>query len=325
MELHLSAISEAIALVNRLKTELEVLYSVLQASVDHVEVHAIYGMEFRHDNAVHDADPIVVRQLEGAEAVEAAFEALTCITLKIGQSPKETLRVPGAIALPRLAIDKIVQTNALRNELATLIGTIKKTNDRRLVWKKFQDISPKQAMRSTHVLDDPQNINFYWDDTGSSGTRHSAGELIEDWEELLNQNHDRRPTMDGAPEGSIERTLLVAIDLLSKLDPNEQVAIRRPVKPHIRARVRDGDDKVKPIICPVPFVYEIGCPRPKIKPLLTYEPCNSSKKATGRALLELEPHIESMNLYRYEEKYREYGPLRNKKAGPQSTHADTEE
>ncbi|HDS0956994.1 TPA: hypothetical protein QDZ28_000640 [Pseudomonas putida] len=334
MELHLSPTSQAIALVNQLKTELEALFAVLQASRDQVEVHAVYAMEFRHENAVNAADPIEVRHLEGDDAVVAAFEALTCITLKEGQSPKETLRVPGAIALPKVAINQIAKTNALRSELSRVISTIKKTNDRRLVWRKFQDICPKQAMRSTHVLSAPRSINFYWDDTGSSETRHTVSGLLEEWEELLNQNHERRPTFESSPHGSVERALLVSIDLVNQkllsdgevLFRDEHVAIRRPVQPHIRARVRDGNSKIKPIICPVPFVYEIGCPPPRIKPLPSYEPHAAGKKSSavkpGRALLESAPLIESINLYRYHPRVR--GPLKAKTDLP-STHADTNE
>ncbi len=332
MELHLSPTSQAIALVNQLKTELEALFAVLQASRDQVEVHAVYAMEFRHENAVNAADPIEVRHLEGDDAVVAAFEALTCITLKEGQSPKETLRVPGAIALPKVAIDQIAKTNALRSELSSVISTIRKTNDRRLVWRKFQDICPKQAMRSTHVLSAPRNINFYWDDTGSSETRHTVSGLLVEWEELLNQNHERRPTFESSPHGSVERALLVSIDLVNQkllseeLWRDEHVAIKRPVQPHIRARVRDGNSKVKLIICPVPFVYEIGCPPPRIKPLPSYEPIAAGDKTSaekpGRALLAEAPLIPEIKLYQYKPRVR--GPLKAK-ADLQSMHADTNE
>jgi len=326
MELHLSPISQAIALVNRLQAELEALLAVLQASRDQVEVHAVYVMEFRHDNAVNAADPIEVRHLEGADAVEAAFEALTTITLKVGQSPKETLRVPGAIALPKAAIDKIIETNILRGELSGLISTIKKANDRRLVWRKFKDICPKQAMRSTHVLGAPRSINFYWDDTGSSETRHTVSGLLEEWEELLNQNHERRPTFESTLHGSVERALLTSIDLVNQkllseeLTRDEHVAIRRPVQPHIRARVRDGDSKIKPIICPVPFVYEIGCPKPRIKPLMSYEPGTPARKTRDARLAEL-PLIPKINLYKYAPIRRPLKP----KEDTTSTHADTNE
>lgn len=323
MDLHLSPASAAIAMIERLQHELEVLFDVLLASKDHVRVDAMFGIGFRPDDAVRD-EPIEVRVLEGDEAVDAAFEALTSIWVKIGQHPRETLRAPGVIALPKLAIEKIVQTNAIRTEIIGLVGSIKRITDRRLVWKKFKGdgkgIVSKQVLRLTTVLTDPLNINFYWDDTGSSGARRVAGDLLKEWEEMLDQNHDQRPTMDSAPEGSVERTLLYAISQLSKINPMEQVAIRRPVQPHIRARVRDGDAKVKPVICPVPFVYDIHACRvpPKIKSLPSYAPNASSRKATGLALLEDEPCIESMNLYQYKEGHRVYGPLKKTSDAPRS-------
>lgn len=305
MDLSLSASSAAIALIEKLEHELEVLHKVLQASKDHVRVDAMFGMSFRPDDAVHN-DPIEVRVLEGDEAVEAAFEALTSIWGKDAQHRRETLRAPGAIALPKLAIEKIQQTNAIRAELAGLIGGIKRTVDRRLVWKKFKGknkwIVPKQALRQTTVLTAPKNINFYWDDTGSSGTRWRAGDLLAEWENLLNQHHDQQPTAESAPTGSFELKLIIAIrDLRDKIeDLDEQVAIRRLVQPHIRARVRDGEARVKAIICPVPFVYDIDCRlTPKVKPLKSYAPRASSKSTTGKALLQDTPIIESMKVYQY--------------------------
>lgn len=315
MELHLSQTSAAIAMVRRLQSELTDLSEVLRASVDQVRVDAMFALDFRPEDAVR-SEPIEVRVLHGEDAVQAAFEALTSIWVKIGQHPRETLRVPGAIALPQAAIDKILQTNATRGELVRLISAIEKTNDRRNVWGRFKGsgngIVPKQALRLTNVLSDPLHINFYWDDTGSSGARKMAGDLLEEWKELLEQYHDKEATVHHSSEASAENALLYGIDMLAKLDPNEQVAIRRLVQPHIRARVRNGDAKVKPIIAPVPFVYELGHPAPKIKPLPSYEPKVLVKKNTRLALLEDDPYVEAMNLYRYKETHREYGPVQKK-------------
>lgn len=315
MDLHLSKNSAAIDMIHRLQSELMGLSEVLRDSVDRVRVDAMFGLDFRPEDSVR-SEPIEVRVLEGNEAVEAAFEALTSIWVKMGQHPRETLRVPGAIALPRLAIEKILQTNATRTELVRLIGAIEKTNDRRNVWGRFKGrgngIVPKQALRLTTVLTDPLNINFYWDDTGSSGARKMAGDLLAEWKELLVQYRDKQVTVHHTSEASAENALLYGIDKLSTLDPREQVAIRRLVQPHIRARVRNGEAKAKPIIAPVPFVYEWGQAAPQIKPLPRYEPKTAHKKTTGLALLEEVPYIEAMNLYRYQEKYRVYGPLKKK-------------
>lgn len=315
MDLHLSQTSAAIAMVNRLQAELNDLSEVLRAAVDHIRVDAMFGLDFRPEDAVRN-EPIAVRVLQGDEAVQAAFEALTSIWVKVGQHPRETLRVPGAIALPRTAIDKILQTNATRIELGKLIGAIDKTNDRRNVWNRFKGsgngIVPKQALRLTNVLAAPSNINFYWDDTGSSGARKMAGDLLQEWHEQLDQYHDKQATVHHSSEAAAENALLYGIDMLGKLDPQEQVAIRRLVQPHIRARVRNGDSKVKPIIAPVPFVYETGIAAPKIKALSSYEPKVVIRKNTRLALLEDEPYVEAMNLYRYKDKHRVYGPLQKK-------------
>lgn len=313
MELHLSAISEAIAVVKQLEAELGVLDGMLTASRHRLRVDAIFEIEFRHEPEVDKDAPIPVRKLEGSDAVNAAIDVLTCITLKDGQNPRETLRSPGVVALPGEVIDKIQETNALRSKLEGLIGKIKEAKDRRDVWDKFEKISPKQAMRCTPVLLDPQTITFYWTDTGTSGKRYVASDLVKEWEDLLDRLHDRRPTMADAPEGSLEAGLLTAIDLLRKLG-DEPVAIRRPVKPHIRARVRDGDDPVRPIISSVPFVYDIEKCKfgPTIKPLLSYDVATARRKSNGRELFEKEPYVFKMNVYRYKKIDPAFGPLANK-------------
>lgn len=311
MELHLSAISEAIAMVKQLEAELKVLVRMLNDSRHRLRVDAIFELEFRHEPKVDEAAPIPVRRLEGSDAVEAAIDVLTCITMKETQNAKETLRSPGVVGLPREVIDKIIETNELRSNLEMLIGKIKKPKDRRKVWGKFEAISPKQAMRCTPILKNPQNINFFWTDTGTSGSRHVASDLVKEWEELFFELHDRRPTMADAPKGSVEEGFLTAIDLLRKLG-HEQVAIWRPVKPHIRARVREGEAPVRPIISSVPFVYDIDeCKfAPTIKPLLSYDVVTARRKSAGREpLLEKYPYIKKMNLYQYREPHRVYGPL----------------
>ena len=226
MDLHLSKNSAAIDMIHRLQSELMGLSEVLRDSVDKVRVDAMFGLDFRPEDSVR-SEPIEVRVLEGNEAVEAAFEALTSIWVKMGQHPRETLRVPGAIALPRLAIEKILQTNATRTELVRLIGAIEKTNDRRNVWGRFKGrgngIVPKQALRLTTVLTDPLNINFYWDDTGSSGARKMAGDLLAEWKELLVQYRDKQVTVHHTSEASAENALLYGIDKLSTLDPGSRL------------------------------------------------------------------------------------------------------
>lgn len=320
MSLHLSAGSEAIAMIEQLQRELEILLEVLRASKDHVRVDAMFSMGFRPDDEVHN-DPIEVRQLEGDEAIEAAFEALTNIWVKKGQQPRETLRAPGVIALPRVAIEKILLTNELRTEINRVVSTIEDSKDRRLVWAKFKGsdkgIVSKQVLRLTSVLSAPHRVNFYWDDTGSASTRHVAGELLKDWEKALDELHDQRPTKESALEGSVEMKLLVAIDLIQKLDPMEQVAISRIVQPHIRARVRNGAAKIRPFHCPVPFVYDIDAWRtpPRIKPLRSFVPHGPERKKKGLNLLEAQPYIESMDLYRYEDMHRKFGPLKKNSDG----------
>lgn len=296
MELHYSVSGEAISLVKKLKQELDALREMLRASVHEVRVDALYGMKLRESREVRVEDSIEVHKLGGEEATEAAIEVLTSIYLKEEQSAKETLRVPGAIGLPPHALEKVIQTNALRTELANLIG-IPETN-RRQVWRTFKGISPIQALRTTHVLSDPQRLFFYWD-TGASGHRHLVGDLIKMWEKAVKGERLYMPSYEDFAEGAVEHKLLIAIRELSTLQHDEYVYITRPVTPHIRCRFKNGDAKPKIVVAPTPFVYDVECPKPEVKDLETYTPHEKSDAGSTRVKIEREPYIESMKVFKY--------------------------
>lgn len=297
MELHYSVSSEAIKLVNQLEQELDLLREMLRASVHEVRIDALYGMKLRESREVRVEDSIEVRKLAGEEAIEAAIEVLTSIYLKGQQAAKETLRVPGAIGLPPHALEKVIQTNALRTELANLILGIEK-KDRRSMWRTIKGISPIQAMRTTHVLSDPQRLFFYWD-TGASGHRYLVSSLLEIWEKAVKGERQYMPTYDDFAEGAVEHKLLIAIRKLSLLKHDEYVYITRPVTPHIRCRFKDGDAKPKIVVAPTPFVYDVECPKPEVKDLDTYTPHEKSDAGSTRVKIEGKPYIESMKVYEY--------------------------
>lgn len=297
MELHYSVSGEAISLVKKLEQELDALREMLRASVHEVRVDALYGMKLRESRLVRVEDSIEVHKLDGEEAIEAAIEVLTSIYLKEQQAAKETLRVPGAIGLPPRALEKVIQTNVLRTELASLVLGIPKAN-RRQMWRTFQAISPIQAMRTTHVLSDPQRLFFYWD-TGASGHRHLVGDLIKMWEKAVKGERLYMPTYEDFADGAVEHKLLIAIRQLSTLEQDEYVYITRPVTPHIRCRFKDGDAEPKIVVAPTPFVYDVECPKPKVKNLETYTPHEKSEAGATRVKIESKPYIESMKVFKY--------------------------
>lgn len=314
MTTYLSNASGALQLVNELKEELEALKLILDASTAHIRVDAIFGIELRKSPRVSVSDSIPVEALFGAAATHCAKDVLTNIYLKTEQSAKETFRAPGALALPRLAIQCLEKTNRIRLELIDLLGKLE-AKERKALWKKFPGISSLQAIRTTVILSDPHFIRFYWH-VGSSGVKRQAKDLIAEWDKQLFDLHGYRPRMDDTLEGSLERKLVYALEMLEALkDTNEQVCIHRHVAPHIRARFKDGDNDPDFVLAQTPFVYDIESPPPRIDPLASYDPSDVKAVArenqgrSSRARLEEEPYIEAMHIYQYKEGYRRFGPV----------------
>ncbi|MGE8066146.1 DNA replication terminus site-binding protein [Pseudomonas sp. NPDC089569] len=311
---YLSNASGALQLVNELREELEALELVLEASSTHIRVDAIFGIELRKTKLVTVGNPIPVTPLFGAAALQCAKDVLTNITLKPEQSAKETFRAPGALGLPRVAIQYLEKTNRIRLELFRLLGLLK-AHERKALWKKFPGISSLQAIRTTVILSDPQFIRFYWH-VGSSGVKRQAKDLIAEWDKQLFDLHGYRPRMDDTLENSLERKLVYSLEMLEALDDtSEQVCIHRPVAPHVRARFKDGDNEPDFVLAQTPFVYDIESPPPRIDPLVSYDPSGAkaaSQENQGRstrARLEEEPYIEAMHIYQYKEGYRTFGPV----------------
>lgn len=320
MSHYLSPFSGAVELINTLEAELKDLSAILNSPKTFIRIDAIYGMKLRNSPKVAMDQEIPVRTLTGAEAYACAKEVLTSIHLKEGQNAKETLRAPGAIALPRVALDCVERANRIRFELFGLVSQLD-PKERKTLWKKFKFISSIQTLRTTQVLTDPKHITFYWH-VGSSGKRVQVMDLVQEWDKYLTKLHGGRPRMDDTLEGSVERKLVYAIDMVEHIDPiptDEQVCIHRPVAPHIRARFLDStvpEDKELPIVqAPTPFVYDLETPPPKIKNLKSYCPDSASapgaekKPRSTRAQLMEEPYIESMNIFRYEEGHRKFGQV----------------
>ena len=302
-------------LIPALDKSLKELAFLLEKSKAHIRIDALFQVPLRKSPTVDKNAAIEIATPDGETGIPLAIETLTTIWLGEGQSAKETLRSPGAIGLPALALDRIRETNRLRMHLFDLIEKAKPA-ERKRIWKAkdHYGISSLQAMRVTPILHDPQLIRFYWD-TGSITKRWLVRDLIKVCEDELHATFGHRPSRDEVVQGSVESSVLLSLEQLEELPPDEQVAVHRLGTPHIRARVTDGD--LEPYICsaPVPFVYDVSCARPLIKPLKNYCPMEEKKKRSIRALLEPEPRVPGMNVHQYDVKYRAFGAFESRSRG----------
>ncbi len=284
------------------------LASSLQAQRDDIRIDALYEIPLRGTPQVDPLARIQVQALHDAAGNRLLTEALASPWLRPEQNPKETLRAPGAVALPPALLVQIAACNSLRQQLFEHLQPLDQQT-RIDLWRSHPGIASLQVLRQTPILAAPQKIRFYWD-TGASIERRRVADLIDEYEKKLRERFGYSAALSQQPELASERKLAFALDLLARLDPQEQVAIWRPVSPHIRARVHDGEEPAYICSAPVPFVYSDELPEPQIKPLASYDPDNAgSRPRSSRAQLEVEPYFDALNIYRYAEAHRQFGPV----------------
>lgn len=301
MSIHLSTNQGARELINTLDRELKELAADMRANAGRIRIDCLWEIPMREAILVDSKKPIEVIPMDGIDATALAIELITNIWLGIGQNTRETRRAPGCIGLPSQWIERIKQTNLMRAALASLMKPLTQEM-RTAIWRKHNGISSLQTLRKTVCLEDPISLRFYWD-TSPSMKRTTVGEVRESQAKSLIETHGHIPVIETLPEGSLDRKIAGSVVMLDKLDSDEPIAIYRQGKPHIRARVKDGNNtSFTP--ASVPFVYDRNCLRPEIKPLLSYEQQSTNASRSIRAKIMLEPYIESMFIHRYLEQYR---------------------
>lgn len=121
-------------LIPTLDKSLKELAFLLEKSKAHIRIDALFQVPLRKSPRVDKNAAIEIVVPDGEEGIALAIETLTTIWLKGEQSAKETLRCPGAIGLPPLALERIRDTNRLRMHLFDLIEKAKPA-ERKRIWK----------------------------------------------------------------------------------------------------------------------------------------------------------------------------------------------
>lgn len=296
-------------LVNKLEPRLDLLANRMRARPDRLRLDSAFHIPFRDQATVDDKKGIEATALEGSEAIRHAIYGLTSIRIEQGkQNPRETLRVPGVIALPDDWLSELRELNAIKKEIEQLAASIDDQYERMKVWGSMKYLSSLQTMRQTWIVSGPAKVRFYWDSAPSIQNK-TAAEWIANYTQHLKKLFGYVPLLDELLEGDSSRKFVVAISKLSgngtDIDPREKIAAFRIGQPHVRARVA-FIDKVKPIIrpAPTPIVYPIDDPVPSITPLSNWEPSIPSPNRSSRARIETEPFVEALYLHRYLPGYR---------------------
>lgn len=296
-------------LVNKLESRLDTLANRMRARPDRLRVDLAYQIPFRDQATVDEHKGIEVCALSGQEAAFHAIYGLTSIRIEQGkQNPRETLRVPGLIALPPDWLAELQELNIVKHEIELLVAQIEDQYDRMKLWGSMKYLSSLQTMRQAWIVSGPAKVRFYWDSAPSIQNK-TASEWVASYTKHLKKLFGYVPSLDELVEGDSSRKFVVAISMLSGINtdiaPNEKIASFRHGQPHVRARVT-FIDKVKAQIrpAPTPIVYPIDDPVPKITPLSNWEPVERGPGRSGRAKIESEPFVEALYLHRYLEQYR---------------------
>lgn len=299
MTVSLSARQEIIELVNELESRLGTLGASMRAQPQRLRVEAAYHIPFRNQAKVDDTKGVPVTPIEGAGAVDQAIQGLIATRIDQGlQNPRETLRVPGVIALPSDWINELASLNKIKQRISDLAPQIEDQAERTGLWRTWKLLSSLQTMRQVWIVDGPATVRFYWDAAPSIKTQ-TAQQWIATYRKHLKKLYGYVPTVDELPEGDSYRKFAYGIQKLSLEKPDLRLAAVRLGKPHVRARVTFFDSRkalIRP--APTPIVYSADDPVPLITPLVSWEP---KKRATGSrdTIINPEPFDEPLNLHSY--------------------------
>jgi hypothetical protein len=286
--------------VNLLEKRLQDLAAQMAARPDRLRVDAAYQIPFRNRPTVDEKKEISVIPLASSEAIKQVVHCLTSIHIDEGhQDPRETLRVPGVVALPDDWIDELTKLNSVRKTIENQVGKILDQRERTAVWRRWKYLSSLQTMRQTRIVDGPKKVKFYWDAAPSIVVK-TAAEWISEFEKNLKQYHDGRvPALEELSDGDKSVRLVVGIQVLQEMGDVKVVQFRMG-QPHIRARVSFHDTQ-PPLTRPVsaPIVYHIDDKVPYINPLSKWEPDKHTAGKSERVKISETPIMDGHNLYLY--------------------------
>lgn len=293
-------------LVSELEAGLSDLARRMRFEPDRMRIDYCASIPYRETAEVDSSESIPVSTLADQEAIERIISGLTAIRIEAGrQHPRETLRVPGVVALPSDWMQELSDMNLIKAEIEQLIGSIDEQYKRMQVWRSMPYLSSLQCMRQSWIIDAPRSIRFYWDCVPSVKPSTAKKEILK-CEDFLTKQFGYVPTLAELPSDDRNLKYLFAINDLETIPADENVAIYRPGKPSIRSRITFVDPEHKAVIrsTPAPIIYSIEHPAPTITALQSWEPEQSTKSRSSRVKIEQEPFVESLFIHRYLPPYR---------------------
>lgn len=307
--------------VNFLKYRLDVLSNKMLNDPSRLRVDQAFLIPYRNRARVDVTASTLVTPLWGDEAIAQVIHGLTTYNIEQGkQTPRETLRVPGVVALPPDWIKELQFLNSLRDEIELLVTQIEDRRQRLDAWKPWRLMSGLQVLRRTWIVDGPKKVTFFWN-AAPSVLNKSAEDWIEHYSKSLIKAHGYVPDLAELDEGDPARQEVNLINVLLKCEPKDRFAAFRFGQPHIRARVTFHDStKRTQRPAPTPIVYAYRDQVPTIIPLSNWEPDVSALKGETQEREARDKKTRSQTIdtepLAYVHGYRFYRYLGNKRRGP---------
>lgn len=284
------------------------------------EVLGLWRVAFRGK-----ADSTPTLELHEIDKNIAAFwaaESITQVNLLEGQSRKETLRCPGAIAVSSNTWQILLELNRLKSACATAFHNL---NDRPTK-REFSRNNPKLVqLQATRLLDliepdDEFDSLRFFVFADNNCTRKLVGNLKDEWLEQLRalKNNPSLSLKDlhahhydkNTAEWQIKKDILD----ISPLHNNEVIAERRTKALHIRAYVSKLKGQGRYITTSTPIVVRSDCARLEI-----INELSNQVGSDDTDFFEELPIVARKNLYRYKAEFRPSSLNEGKNGTPKSS------
>lgn len=182
-------------------------------------------------------DFIGVQPLEGAEAIQAAIQAMTAFERVPGQAPGTVMRLPGYFSMRESVLPWVQEINQLKDQLMAMIEktrvelNLAPTARSKILRDALgHQYSMKQLGRHTHAFDAcPRLIVFTWAGHTTGGERVEVGKV----RELLSKAAEQQSEKDSVALGET----LAGAELRRIVNLSDQATLikYKKVAPHPRA------------------------------------------------------------------------------------------
>jgi len=257
-------------------------------------------------------DSIVVEDVTGShDARFKLVEGLTDIYRTENQDPKATLRVPGLVGVSSDTFQALKCLVTMRAEFKRdMLKTFTSVKKRQDIYQDLNGLAPLQLVRGIELIDDLKSMTFRWCE-GDGVKKLTMKELRNDWlTEVRKLTGNSAISWEDFPDEIDDDSAYVRRlsyrDTISIPD-DENVAIKRDTKPHIRVRISESG-RTYYRQGPVPIIYCLDqALEPSIRSTAGDYDRTEHAAAKEESMFEDAPMLTGTNYFRYKIQHRSKG------------------